>query len=223
MICNSLNLREELCSARAAATSRSYQSLPHAASSYCSSCSVCQMPFGTGYGEMASSHSTADDIAQQLQGLLSDEHTAHLEFTRTIGHKVSILPKHDIIVVQKLCCKAQLNKCRALQYCTLDMRLHAVHAQHEFCHTERAVRCKASACSNSQDLSFSRECNRPRDQADTWASPPPYCLDAVSKQHACHACLCSRLQVLLLDCWHERCHTSMCRHSSHLRCISHQI
>ncbi len=43
---------------------------------------------GVSSGDLASSHFTVDDITQQLQKLLTDEHVAYMEYLRTVGHEV---------------------------------------------------------------------------------------------------------------------------------------
>ncbi len=46
----------------------------------------------TGIADLASNHLTVDSIAQQLQELLAEEHTAYMLYLRKVGHEVSKLP-----------------------------------------------------------------------------------------------------------------------------------
>jgi len=42
----------------------------------------------TGIADLASNHLTMDNITQELQGLLAEEHTAYMLYLRKVGHEV---------------------------------------------------------------------------------------------------------------------------------------
>lgn len=43
----------------------------------------------TGIADLANNHLTVDNITQQLQELLAEEHTAYMMYLRKVGHEVS--------------------------------------------------------------------------------------------------------------------------------------
>ncbi|DBA70692.1 TPA: hypothetical protein ACH3X2_012068 [Trebouxia sp. C0005] len=53
----------------------------------------------TGIADLASDHLTVDNITQQLQGLLAEEHHAYMLYLRKVGHEISTVRQAAIAVV----------------------------------------------------------------------------------------------------------------------------